>query len=166
MCKCEFSGRAGEPTREFQNTRPPRLCFRALLTEGGERKVSPCSWVFSGYCFPTLEARNQVNSRSRCLASRGPCVGVRAYLKPGVAVGVTQRVALSVARTPFRTVLEGQFSEVRRLVLRRHGLGTLFEGAVHLLKPLQRVRLEAPGEQRNQQTLERFSLDESNTVVF
>jgi hypothetical protein len=41
------------------------------------------------------------------LASRGPCVGVRAYLKPGVAVGVTQRVALSVARTPFRTVLEG-----------------------------------------------------------
>jgi hypothetical protein len=72
MCKCEYSGRAGGLTREFRNTRPPRLCFRALLTEGGERKVSPCSWVFSGYCFPTLEARNQVNSRSRCLASRGP----------------------------------------------------------------------------------------------
>jgi hypothetical protein len=107
MCKCEYSGRAGGLTREFRNTRPPRLCFRALLTDGGERKVSPCSSVFSGFCFPTLEARNQVNTRSRCLASRGPCVGVRAYLKPGVAVGVTQRVALSVARTPFRTVLEG-----------------------------------------------------------
>jgi hypothetical protein len=40
--------------------------------------------------------------------------------------------------------------EVRRLVLRRRSrLGTLFEGAVHLLKPLLRVGLKAPGEQGN-----------------
>jgi hypothetical protein len=49
--------------------------------------------------------------------------------------------------------------------LRRRGLGTLFEGAVHLLEPLLRVGLEAPGEQRDEQTLERFSLDETNGVI-
>jgi hypothetical protein len=38
--------------------------------------------------------------------------------------------------------VEGGFSEVRRLVLRRSRLGTLFEGAVHLLKPLLRVGLK------------------------
>jgi hypothetical protein len=54
----------------------------------------------------------------------------------------------------------------RRLVLRRGGLGTLLEGAVHLLKPPLRVGLEAPGEKRYEQTLERFSLDETNTVLF
>ena len=43
------------------------------------------------------------------------------------------------------------FSVVRRLVLRRRsGLSTLFEGVIHLLKPLLRVR---------------FALDETNTVV-
>src|SRR5829696_2371786 len=61
--------------------------------------------------------------------------------------------------------VEGGFSEVRRLVLRRSRLGTLFEGAVHLLKPLLRVGLKAPGEQGDEQTLERFSLEESNTVL-
>jgi hypothetical protein len=50
--------------------------------------------------------------------------------------------------------------------LRRGALGTLFEGAVHLLKPPLRVGLEAPGEKGYEQTLERFSLDETNTVLF
>jgi hypothetical protein len=51
-------------------------------------------------------------------------------------------------------------------LLRRSRLGTLFEGVVHLLKPPLRVGLKAPGEQRDEQTLERFSLDEPNTVLF
>ena len=50
--------------------------------------------------------------------------------------------------------------------MRRGGLGTLLEGAVHLLKPPLRVGLETPGEKRDEQTLERFSLDETNMVLF
>ncbi len=62
--------------------------------------------------------------------------------------------------------VECAFGEVRRLVLlRRSGLGTLFEGVIHLLKPPLRFGLKAPGEQGNEQTLERFSLEESNTVL-
>ena len=63
--------------------------------------------------------------------------------------------------------VEGMFCEGWRLVsCRRTRLGTLFEGLVHLLEAPLRVGLKAPGEQRNQQTIERFSLDESNTVLF
>ena len=56
--------------------------------------------------------------------------------------------------------------DIRRLVLLRSGLGTLFEGAVHLLEPSLRVGLKTTGKQRDEQTLERFSLDETNTVLF
>jgi hypothetical protein len=55
----------------------------------------------------------------------------------------------------------GEFSEVRGLVL----LGALFESTVHLLEPPLRVGLKATGKQRNEQPLERFSLDETNTVL-
>ncbi len=51
-------------------------------------------------------------------------------------------------------------------MLIRTSLGTLFEGAVHLLKPPLRVGLKATGEQWNEQILELFSLDETNTVLF
>jgi len=45
-------------------------------------------------------------------------------------------------------------------------LGALFESTVHLLEPLLRVGLKATGKQRDEQTLERFSLDETNMVLF
>jgi hypothetical protein len=56
--------------------------------------------------------------------------------------------------------------DIRRLVLLRSGLDALFEGAVHLLEATPRVGLKATGEQRDEQTLERLSLDETNTALF
>src|SRR5215211_1393236 len=120
----------------------------------------------------TSVLRTSQNSSSRdCLESRRRvldrlCVvlqeGEMGHFRPLLATRYTpNRGLLGLSRQS----LEGGFSEVRRLVLRRSRLGTLFEGAVHLLKPLLRVGLKAPGEQGNEQTLERFSLDEPNTVL-
>jgi hypothetical protein len=56
------------------------------------------------------------------------------------------------------------FSEAQRLVSFRSGLGAFFEGAVHLFEPPMCVGVEATREQGYEQALERFSLDETNTV--
>ena len=61
-------------------------------------------------------------------------------------------------------ILQKRRRSFRVLVLLRRGLGALFEGTVHLLEAALRVGLEATGKQRDEQTLERFSLDETNTV--
>src|SRR5215212_9712126 len=105
-----------------------------------------------------LESRRRILDRL-CLVLQE---GEMGHFRPLLATRYTpNRGLLGLSRQS----LEGGFSEVRRLVLRRSRLGTLFEGAVHLLKPLLRVGLKATAEQGNEQTLERFSLDEPNTVL-
>src|SRR3712207_4569375 len=59
-----------------------------------------------------------------------------------------------------------EVSGLRTSVLLRSSLGALFEGAVHLLEATLGVGLKATGEYRDEHTLERFSLDETHTVLF
>jgi hypothetical protein len=82
-------------------------------------------------------------------------VALPAVASPGFVSSGTVTLLIFL---PFRTRVP-RWSGERRL-------GSLFEGSVRLLETPLRIGVEVTGGQRDQQTLERLSLDETNTVVF